>query len=103
MHSDLVELGWTEDQWNRITAAVTEEAQKARVAAQMLPLVGPEDPTTVAIPPFTLNTARPNPRDGLGRAPPPSDLSVNSDPDTVSHADRGQRPSALRGKRPTRI
>jgi uncharacterized linocin/CFP29 family protein len=78
MHSDLVELGWTEDQWSRIAGAVTEEAQRARVAAQMLPLVGPEDPTTVAVPPFSLN-ARPNP----AMQPPrtaPSRLTVNSDP-----------------------
>jgi uncharacterized linocin/CFP29 family protein len=57
MHSDLVELGWTEEQWNRIAGAVTEEAQKARVAAQMLPLVGPEDPTTIAVPQFRLETS----------------------------------------------
>jgi predicted GIY-YIG superfamily endonuclease len=31
MHSDLVELGWTEEHFNRIDAVVTEEAQKARV------------------------------------------------------------------------
>src|SRR5687768_11118669 len=43
MHNDLVELGWTEEQWNRIVGVVSEEAQKARVAAQILPLVGPED------------------------------------------------------------
>jgi uncharacterized linocin/CFP29 family protein len=74
MHNDLVELGWTEEQWNRINAAVTEEAQRARVAAQMLPLVGPEDPSTVAVPGFEL-TADVNP------APPPAQrLGVNSAP-----------------------
>jgi len=74
MHSDLVERGWTEEHWNRITSAVTEEAQKARVAAQMLPLVGPEDPTTVAVPDFRL-VANPSP------TPPPAQrLIVNSSP-----------------------
>ena len=78
MHSDLVELGWTEDHWNRISGAVTEEAQKARIAAQMLPLVGPEDPTTVAVPTFQLNAAA-NPKP----YPPPAPqdrLRVDSDP-----------------------
>jgi uncharacterized linocin/CFP29 family protein len=74
MHNDLVELGWSEEQWNLITSAVTEEAQKARVAAQMLPLVGPEDPGTIAVPEFRLApTPNPNP-------PPPQRLTVNSSP-----------------------
>ena len=79
MHSDLVELGWTEDHWNRISSAVTEEAQKARVAAQMLPLVGPEDPTTVAIPPFTLNPVANNPL-RFSANTPAARLEVSSDP-----------------------
>jgi hypothetical protein len=54
MHNDLVELGWTEDHWNRLVGAASEEAQKARVAAQMLPIAGPEDRSTVAIPEFSL-------------------------------------------------
>jgi hypothetical protein len=73
MHSDLVDLGWTEEHWNRICTAVTEEAQKGRIAAQMLPLAGPEDTSTVAIPNFTLQFA-PN------APPPPLRLAVNSDP-----------------------
>jgi uncharacterized linocin/CFP29 family protein len=56
MNSDLVEAGWTDDHWNRIVGAVTEEAQRGRVAAQMLPVVGPEDPTAVAYADFTLNS-----------------------------------------------
>jgi len=80
MHSDLLELGWTEEHMNRIEAVVTEEAQKARVAAQVLPLTGPLDPTTVAIPPYTLSTQG-NP---LAVANPrlvaPRRLEVNSDP-----------------------
>jgi uncharacterized linocin/CFP29 family protein len=74
MHSDLVELGWTEDYWNRIVSAVTEEAQKGRVAAQMLPIVGPEDPTTVAVPSFALSAVR-NPTPGASKR-----LRVDSDP-----------------------
>ena len=74
MHSDLVELGWTEEQWNRIRGAVTEEAQKARVAAQMLPVVGPEDPSTTAVPQFWLfDEPQPQP-------PPPRRLDVASQP-----------------------
>jgi uncharacterized linocin/CFP29 family protein len=77
MHSDLVEIGWTEAQWNRITTTVIEEAQKARVAAQGLPLSGPEDPTTVAVPPFTLFRQR----NRIPPFPPNRRLAVNSDPD----------------------
>jgi uncharacterized linocin/CFP29 family protein len=73
MHSDLVELGWTEDQWNRIVGAVTEEAQKGRVAAQMLPLVGPEDASTIAVPQFQTTS--------VPFVPPGLRLTVNSDPD----------------------
>lgn len=78
MHSDLVEQGWTEDQWNRIVGAVTEEAQKARVAAQLLPVSGPEDPTTVAIPNFSLNAAA-NPNTNP-ISTPLQRLDVDSDP-----------------------
>ena len=78
MHSDLVQIGWTDEHWNRIFSAVTEEAQKARVAAQFLPVVGPLDPTTVAVPSYALST-KDNPLQGLGSV---SDrrLSVSSDP-----------------------
>jgi uncharacterized linocin/CFP29 family protein len=74
MDPALEQLGWTEDQWNRICTTVTEEAQRTRVAAQFLPVVGPEDPTTVAVPAYALTYA---PR----AAPPPSlQLEVSSDP-----------------------
>lgn len=74
MHNDLVDLGWTEEQWNRITGALVEEAHRARVAAQMLPLVGPEDPTTVAVPSYRLEP------DTNPLPPPPERLTVDSDP-----------------------
>jgi len=35
------EVPWTEDQWNRVRQAVRDEARGARVAANILPLVGP--------------------------------------------------------------
>lgn len=60
MNSDLVELGWTEDQWNRVAAAVTEEAQRARVAAQALPLAGPEDGDVLAVPRYRTGTKEVN-------------------------------------------
>lgn len=77
MHSDLVEIGWTEDHWNRIYTAISEEAQKARVGAQVLNVVGPLDPTTVAVPTYALSAA-----DSPQQGPAWTDkrLSVNSDP-----------------------
>jgi uncharacterized linocin/CFP29 family protein len=59
MHSDLIEVGWTEEHWNRIYGAVTEEAQKARIGAQVFSLVGPLDRTTVAVPPYSLSVSYP--------------------------------------------
>ena len=76
MQSDLVDIGWTETQWSRVLQTVTEEAQKVRVAAQALPISGPYDPSTVALPNFTLGRQF-NP---LPPAPPPQRLTVNSDP-----------------------
>jgi uncharacterized linocin/CFP29 family protein len=85
MHNDLVELGWTEEHWNRICGAVAEEAQKGRIASQLLPLVGPESGSTVAVPQYSLGT-RPNPDGYPPTTPPPATLpvnrlAVNSDPD----------------------
>jgi len=78
MHSDLVEVGWTEEHWSRICCAVTEEAQKARVAAQALSVVGPLDPTTVAVPSYALGPTR-NPLAATGSVPAER-LEVSSDP-----------------------
>ena len=41
MDPALENLGWTDEHWNRICATVTEEAQKARTAAQLIPLCRP--------------------------------------------------------------
>ncbi len=76
MDPALENLGWTESQWNRICTTVTEEAQKGRVAAQLLPAVGPEDASTVAVPNFTLQAA-PSPRLAGWT---PERLTVDSDP-----------------------
>jgi len=62
MHNDLIELGWTEEHWSRLLNAVSEEAQKARIGAQMLPLAGPEEPSTLAIPEFAISSG-PAPHD----------------------------------------
>jgi uncharacterized linocin/CFP29 family protein len=71
---------WTEDQWSLVRKTVAEEAQKARVAAQFLPLYGPVDPTAVAVPNFRLSTAaRPGPP---LPPPPPRRLEVDSTPGT---------------------
>src|SRR5260370_15122370 len=70
----LENIGWREEQWNRVCATVTEEAQKSRVAAQALPVSGPEEPTTVAVPSFALTDVRNR------LLPPPRRLRVDSDP-----------------------
>jgi uncharacterized linocin/CFP29 family protein len=70
MDPALANLGWTEDQWNRVCSTVSEEAQKARVCAQMLPSVGPEDRSTVAVPRFKLSA-------GSAEV---AELAVDSDP-----------------------
>jgi uncharacterized linocin/CFP29 family protein len=54
MDPAVANLGWTEDQWNRIGSAVAEEAQRARVVAQALPVVGLDDPSVIAIPKYQL-------------------------------------------------
>jgi uncharacterized linocin/CFP29 family protein len=74
MDAALERLGWTEDHWNRICTTVTEEAQRTRVAAQILPVVGPEDPSTVAVPAYRVTYP---PR----AVPPPNrQMEVSSDP-----------------------
>ncbi|MGD0674990.1 MAG: family 1 encapsulin nanocompartment shell protein [Polyangiaceae bacterium] len=86
MHADLANVGWTEEQWNRINAAVAEEAQKARIAARVLPTCGPEHPSTLAVPNFTLgkgpNRETPLPGDALARdgVEPRDRLEVDSYP-----------------------
>jgi uncharacterized linocin/CFP29 family protein len=71
--------GWTEEQWGRVHRAVAEEAQKARVAAQFLPLFGPIDASVVAVPDLLLGNV-PNPAWAPLRAP--NRLDVDSTPNT---------------------
>ena len=78
MDRALEDLGWTEEQWNRIYTAVREEAQKARVAAQTLPVVGPVDPDEVAIPRFDLSTSALPAQDSYG--PATGRLAIDSNP-----------------------
>jgi uncharacterized linocin/CFP29 family protein len=46
---------WTDDQWAKLRKIVSDEAQKARVAAQFLPLYGPVDASVVAVPSLSLS------------------------------------------------
>lgn len=46
--SDL--LNWTDDEWNRVRQTVHDEAMRARVAAQFLPLFGPLPADTRMVP-----------------------------------------------------
>jgi uncharacterized linocin/CFP29 family protein len=74
MDPALANYGWTDEQWNRICVTVTEEAQRARVAAQLLPLSGPEDASVLAVPRFSTATEAFPPPAGFER------LTVDSDP-----------------------
>jgi uncharacterized linocin/CFP29 family protein len=68
------DLGWSDEQWSRATKAVQQEAQKARVAAQFLPVYVQGDTTATAVPRRALGYP-PNP------VPPPAQrLAVDSDP-----------------------
>jgi hypothetical protein len=68
-------IDWTPEQWHRVTSAVNEEVQRARVAACFLPTTGPVENRTVAVAPLTVGgQASPAP------ALPPGRLVVNSDP-----------------------
>jgi uncharacterized linocin/CFP29 family protein len=70
---------WTDDQWGRLRKIVSDEAQKARVAAQFLPLYGPVDASVVAVPNLRLSVASPPPAPGVLR--PQMRLAVDSSPD----------------------
>jgi encapsulating protein for peroxidase len=75
MHDDLLNLGWTEDHLSRIRTTVIEEAQRARVLAQALPISGPEEGSTISVPSFTLED------DENELSPPKRRLTVDSEPD----------------------
>jgi uncharacterized linocin/CFP29 family protein len=69
---------WTDDQWARLRKIVSDEAQKARVAAQFLPLYGPVDASVVAVPNLSLSVKKGPPALGLAR--PTSRMVVDSSP-----------------------
>jgi uncharacterized linocin/CFP29 family protein len=74
-------VGWTDDQWNQVLTTVTTEAQKARLAASFLPVTGPLDPVTVAVPKLTLSDPALPPGVAIGVNPAPKRLEVDSLPD----------------------
>ena len=41
-----MQLQWTDEQWNKVRQVVYEEARRARVAGNVLPLYGPLEPNT---------------------------------------------------------
>lgn len=79
MHSDLIEAGWGDEHWSRLVNAISEEAQKARVAAQMLPIAGPEERSTVAVPEFAIGVGR-SPAASAEGSPTTERLTVDSNP-----------------------
>ncbi|MBV9544370.1 MAG: encapsulin [Chloroflexi bacterium] len=44
------QVGWSDAQWNRVRQAVSEEAQRARIAASFLHVFGPLPPSTEVVP-----------------------------------------------------
>ena len=44
MADSSMQLNWTDEQWNKVRQVVYEEARKARVAGNFLPLYGPLEP-----------------------------------------------------------
>ena len=49
-----MQLHWTDEQWNKVRQVVYEEARKARVAGNVLPLYGPLEPNADYVPQQTL-------------------------------------------------
>jgi uncharacterized linocin/CFP29 family protein len=70
------DLGWSDEQWSRASKLVQQEAQRARVAAQFLPIYVQGDTTATAVPRRLLQY------DPTGAtAPAPTHrMSVDSDP-----------------------
>jgi uncharacterized linocin/CFP29 family protein len=74
MDRNVAQPSWTDTQWNAVLKTVSEEAQRARTAAQFLPIAGPIDASTVAVPSFRLaNPLNPD-------APPAERLETNNLP-----------------------
>jgi uncharacterized linocin/CFP29 family protein len=79
MDRNSAEVGWSDEQWSRVNSTVAEQARVTRVAASFLPMCGPLEPDTVAIPDFGVSSqAVPGaiPAPGV----PPRRVAVDSDP-----------------------
>jgi len=68
------DLGWSDEQWSRASKLVQQEAQRARVAAQFLPIYVQGDTTATAVPVRAIGLG-PNPL-----PPPPRRILVDNDP-----------------------
>jgi uncharacterized linocin/CFP29 family protein len=76
MELNSVDVGWSDEQWARARKTIQTEAEKARVAAQFLPVNQERDVTAVAVPDRRLGVDAPA---GPGQ---PGWLSVDSTPST---------------------
>lgn len=74
MDRNSADLNWSDDQWNLVQQTVSQEAKRARVGASFLPIYGPLDSSTVAVPRLRLGQ-------GGVAGNPQQRLWVNSDPD----------------------
>jgi uncharacterized linocin/CFP29 family protein len=76
MQSYVAEVCWTDEQWSRVQKAVQTEAQKARVAAQFLPITPEPNASAIAVPDLLLGFRLD------GRQAPNNRLVVDSTPAT---------------------
>jgi uncharacterized linocin/CFP29 family protein len=76
MQSYVAEVCWTDEQWSRVNKTIQAEAQKARVAAQFLPMVQEPDASAVAVRDLLLGFHLNAPQ------PPTTRLTVDSTPQT---------------------
>jgi hypothetical protein len=76
-------LKWTDEQWDRVTRTVKQEAERTRVAAKLLPIYGPVNEDQLAVENFALGQqgAPLVPGPGLGLAV--DRLAVDSAADTA--------------------
>lgn len=81
MNDWTTELPWTEEQWHCIQKTVTEEAQRARVAARFLSIYGPVDEKDIAVANLALQQGGVTPVPAPGVAS--QRLTVNSTPGTA--------------------
>jgi uncharacterized linocin/CFP29 family protein len=82
MEKNTAELSWTREQWELVAKTVSEEANRARVAASFLPLFGPVEPSTLGVPSLRLGYER-NPAAQLSALGERQRLCVDSEPTTL--------------------